>query len=54
MKDCNGAYLIDTRFADPTKDTYKAHASSMVEADMLWKLSEKLVGHEASFGTEER
>lgn len=45
----SGAYLLETRFADPAKDTYKAHASSVEEADLLWKLSEKLVGQEFSY-----
>lgn len=45
----NGACLFETRFADPAKDTYEAHASSDVKADLLWKLSEKLIGREFSY-----
>ena len=40
----NGAYLIDAHVADPLEDTVKAWAISSLEAERLWKLSERLVG----------
>ncbi|RYP51422.1 hypothetical protein DL768_003208 [Monosporascus sp. mg162] len=45
----NGAYLFDCRPADPWKDTIKPWATSSVEAERLWKLSEKLVGQEFQY-----
>jgi hypothetical protein len=45
----NGEYLQDSRISDPYKDTVKSWAVSKVEADRLWKLSEKLVGQEFSY-----
>lgn len=47
--DHNGAYLIDSRVGDPWKDTIKPWATSKLEADRLWKLSEKLVGQEFAY-----
>ncbi|KAI1209552.1 NAD(P)-binding protein [Annulohypoxylon truncatum] len=42
----NGCYLLSCRVADPWKDTVRPWATSSVEAERLWKLSEKLVGQE--------
>ncbi|RSL67597.1 hypothetical protein CEP53_002949 [Fusarium sp. AF-6] len=42
----NGAYLNDCHVADPYKEEVYPWATSKVSADMLWKLSEKLVGQE--------
>ncbi|CAJ2502927.1 Uu.00g103210.m01.CDS01 [Anthostomella pinea] len=36
-------YLVDCRIADPAKDTVNPWAFSIVDAELLWKLSEKLV-----------
>jgi hypothetical protein len=47
--DHNGAYLIDCRLADPFKDTVKPWATSSIEAEKLWQLSEKLVGQTFSY-----
>ena len=44
--DHNGAYLQDCRLADPWKDTVRPWATSPLEAEKLWRLSEKLVGQE--------
>ncbi|KAK3690442.1 hypothetical protein B0T22DRAFT_528963 [Podospora appendiculata] len=49
LKDHNGAYLQDSHVADPWTDTVKPWGTSPVEAERLWKLSEKLVGQEFSF-----
>ncbi|POR37699.1 Retinol dehydrogenase 14 [Tolypocladium paradoxum] len=49
LKDHNGAYLLECRLADPYVDTVKPWATSSIEADRLWKLSEKLVGQEFSY-----
>ncbi|XDG09082.1 hypothetical protein ABKA04_008697 [Annulohypoxylon sp. FPYF3050] len=40
----NGTFLLSCRLADPDKDTVRPWATSSVEAERLWKLSEKLVG----------
>ncbi|KAI1763151.1 NAD(P)-binding protein [Hypoxylon sp. FL1150] len=42
----NGAYLVNCRLADPRKDDLRAWATSPVEAETLWKLTEKLIGQE--------
>ncbi|KAI2468614.1 NAD(P)-binding protein [Annulohypoxylon bovei var. microspora] len=42
----NGAFLLSCRLADPWKDTVRPWATSSVEAERLWKLSERLVGQE--------
>jgi hypothetical protein len=42
----NGAYLNHCRLADPYVEEVWPWATSKVSADMLWKLSEKLVGQE--------
>ncbi|QIW98975.1 hypothetical protein AMS68_004493 [Peltaster fructicola] len=46
LKSHNGAYVLDSHIADPTnpEETVKAWATSAVEAELLWKLSEKLTG----------
>ncbi|ROT38027.1 NAD(P)-binding protein [Sodiomyces alkalinus F11] len=49
LKDHNGAYLLDSRVADPFGDEVMAWATSKIEAERLWKLSEKLVGQKFSF-----
>ncbi|KAK4445229.1 short-chain dehydrogenase TIC 32 [Podospora aff. communis PSN243] len=46
LKGHNGAYLQDCHVADPWIETVKAWATSPVEAERLWKLSEKLIGEE--------
>ncbi|KAI1377505.1 NAD(P)-binding protein [Hypoxylon crocopeplum] len=45
----NGVYLISCRVADPRIDTVRPWATSPVEAERLWKLSEKLVGQKFSY-----
>jgi hypothetical protein len=45
----NGVYLEDAHVADPFVQTVKPWGTSKVEAERLWKLSEKLVGQEFSF-----
>ncbi|KAI8242329.1 Short-chain dehydrogenase TIC 32 [Colletotrichum sp. SAR 10_99] len=45
----NGAYLTDCHIADPYKEEVYPWATSKVEADKLWKLSEKLVHQEFSY-----
>jgi hypothetical protein len=45
----NGAYLEDSHVADPYINTVKPWATSSIEADRLWKLSEKLVGQEFQY-----
>lgn len=47
--DQNGAYLIKCRVADPYIDTLKPWATSSIEADKLWDLSERLVGQEFQY-----
>lgn len=42
----NGAYLIDCRLGDPLVDNIKTWATNSLEAERLWRLSEKLVGQE--------
>lgn len=42
----NGTYLFDCHAADPWTETVKPWATSPVEAERLWKLSERLVGQE--------
>lgn len=49
LPDKNGAYLIDCRVSDPWEDTVLPWATSPVEAERLWKLSEKLVGEEFAY-----
>jgi len=45
----NGAYLQDSHVADPWTETVKPWATSPVEAERLWKLSEKLVGQKFDY-----
>ena len=40
----NGVYLQDAHIADPWTETVKPWGTSPIEAERLWKLSEKLVG----------
>lgn len=47
----NGAYLVDCRVADPYVDTLRPWATSHVEADRLWRLSEELVGEKFEYQT---
>ncbi|KAF7551512.1 hypothetical protein G7Z17_g4949 [Cylindrodendrum hubeiense] len=49
IADHNGAYLIKCRVGDPYVDTLKPWATSPIEADKLWVLSEKLVGQEFKY-----
>jgi hypothetical protein len=44
--DHSGEYLDHCRVSDPYKDQIKPWATSDIEADRLWKLSEKLTGQE--------
>ncbi|GKT63071.1 short-chain dehydrogenase/reductase family [Colletotrichum tofieldiae] len=46
LKEKNGEYLTDCHIADPWKEEVFPWARSKVDADMLWALSEKLVGQE--------
>ncbi|ETS81857.1 hypothetical protein PFICI_06859 [Pestalotiopsis fici W106-1] len=46
LKENNGSYLENSHIADPWVDTVKPWATSPIEAERLWKLSEKLVGQE--------
>ncbi|KAK3342166.1 hypothetical protein B0T25DRAFT_465405, partial [Lasiosphaeria hispida] len=49
LKSHNGAYLQDAHVANPWTETVKPWGTSPVEAERLWKLSEKLVGQEFSY-----
>ncbi|EFQ32432.1 WW domain-containing oxidoreductase [Colletotrichum graminicola] len=49
LKDNNGAYLENSHIADPWVETVKPWGTSPVEAERLWKLSEKLVGQEFQY-----
>ncbi|KAK0665461.1 hypothetical protein QBC41DRAFT_358825 [Cercophora samala] len=49
LKEHNGAYLQDAHVADPWTETVKAWGTSHVEAERLWKLSEKQVGQEFTY-----
>ncbi|KAF5021919.1 hypothetical protein F66182_6022 [Fusarium sp. NRRL 66182] len=44
LREHNGAYLQESRLADPMTDPVRPWATSSTEAELLWKLSEKLVG----------
>ena len=48
LKSHNGAYVLDSHIADPNDpiETVKSWATNAVEAERLWKLSEKLVGQQ--------
>ncbi|KAJ5019229.1 hypothetical protein K4K57_001336 [Colletotrichum sp. SAR 10_99] len=45
----NGEYLNHCRIADPYEEEVYCWATSKVDADMLWRLSEKLVGQEFAY-----
>ncbi|KAE8408608.1 hypothetical protein BDV37DRAFT_278618 [Aspergillus pseudonomiae] len=45
----NGAFLSDCHVADPDKEEVYPWATSKVDAERLWKLSEKLVGQEFDY-----
>ncbi|KAI1333129.1 retinol dehydrogenase 13 [Xylariaceae sp. FL0255] len=45
----NGAYLQNCRVSDPLVDTVRPWATSPIEAERLWRLSEKLVGQSFSY-----
>ncbi|KAI1373227.1 NAD(P)-binding protein [Hypoxylon crocopeplum] len=49
IKSHNGAYLLECRLGDPWKDCLRAWGTSSVEAEMLWKLSEKLIRQEFAY-----
>ncbi|KAI1502713.1 hypothetical protein F5X99DRAFT_378241 [Biscogniauxia marginata] len=49
LQEHNGKYILDSRIGDPLKDTIKPWATSSIEAERLWKLSEKLVNQEFSY-----
>lgn len=49
VKAHNGAYLQDAHVADPWTEVVKPWGTSAVDAERLWKLSEKLVGQEFSY-----
>ncbi|MCJ1359178.1 MAG: hypothetical protein MMC33_009178 [Icmadophila ericetorum] len=49
LKAHNGAYLQDSHVADPWTNTVKPWATSSIEAERLWKLSEELVGQEFDY-----
>lgn len=49
LKGYNGHYLQDGHIADPYVETIKSYAQDKVEADKLWKLSEKLVGQNFTY-----
>lgn len=42
----NGAYLQDAHIADPWTETVRPWATNPIEAEKLWRLSEKLVGEQ--------
>ncbi|KAK4120495.1 NAD(P)-binding protein [Parathielavia appendiculata] len=46
LEDHNGAYLQDAHVADPWTETVKPWGTSPIEAERLWRLSEKLVGEQ--------
>ncbi|KAI2776425.1 putative short-chain dehydrogenase [Daldinia loculata] len=45
----NGAHLLGCRLADPWKDGIRAWATSPIEAELLWRMSEELVGQEFAY-----
>jgi hypothetical protein len=47
--DHNGAYLEESRLSDPFQDVYRSWARDPIEAEQLWKLSEKMVGQEFNY-----
>ncbi|KAL0932165.1 short-chain dehydrogenase reductase family [Colletotrichum truncatum] len=49
INDHNGVFLSDCHIADPDLEEVYSWATSEVDADRLWKLSEKLVGQEFNY-----
>lgn len=49
IKENNGAFLSDCHVADQNLEEVYSWATSKVDAERLWKLSEKLVGQEFTF-----
>lgn len=49
IKSNNGAFLSDCHVADPGMEEVYSWATDKVDAERLWKLSEKLVGQEFHF-----
>ncbi|KAK7740431.1 hypothetical protein SLS62_011112 [Diatrype stigma] len=49
IKDNNGKYFLDCRPADPYEHEVLPWATGRIEADMLWKLSEELVGEKFEY-----
>ncbi|KAL3470770.1 hypothetical protein BJX99DRAFT_41628 [Aspergillus californicus] len=49
LQERNGAYLQDCHVADPWTETVKPWATDKIEAERLWKLSEKLVRQEFDY-----
>lgn len=49
IKEHNGAFLSDCHIADPFLEEVYSWATSKVDAERLWKLSEKLVGQVFNF-----
>lgn len=49
IKDHNGSFLSDCHVADQNLEEVYSWATSKVDAERLWKLSEKLVGQEFNF-----
>ncbi|KAF8891617.1 hypothetical protein CPB84DRAFT_1683279 [Gymnopilus junonius] len=45
----NGSYTVDSHVADPFTDQVRPWATSSVEAEKLWRLSEQLVGQKFSY-----
>lgn len=49
MIEKNGSYLLDAHVADPFTDYVYPWATSSIEAEKLWRLSEELVGEKFEF-----
>ncbi|KAI9170919.1 Short-chain dehydrogenase TIC 32, chloroplastic [Paramyrothecium foliicola] len=49
LSEHNGAYLQESRVGNPYTDMIKPWATSPIEADKLWKLSEELVGQKFAY-----
>lgn len=45
----NGEYFLDARVADPYEDENFAWTMSKIDAERLWKLSEKMIGQEFNY-----
>ena len=45
----NGSYLLDAHVCDPTTEIVYPWATSSIQAERLWKLSEELVGQKFDF-----